>query len=145
MLARLGEHAKEGQSAYRTDVLGVKPDGTLTDEANRTVVKEVLGGSFTAAQPGAAPRVGLRDATGDAKAQVAARAALLNGGYTFVDGGRADRPQSATQVTYQDDAQRPRAVEVAKTLGLPETAVKKGENPVNADVVVTLGRDWKPS
>ncbi|MEF2525085.1 MULTISPECIES: LCP family protein [Streptomyces] len=145
MLARLGEHAKAGQSAYRTDVLGVKPDGTLTDEANRTVVKEVLGGSFTAAQPGAAPRVGLRDATGDAKAQVAARAALLNGGYTFVDGGRADRPQSATQVTYQDDAQRPRAVEVAKTLGLPETAVKKGESPVNADVVVTLGRDWKPS
>ncbi|MFJ7259680.1 LytR C-terminal domain-containing protein [Streptomyces globosus] len=145
MLARLGEHAKEGQSAYRTDVLGVKPDGTLTDEANRTVVREVLGGSFTAAQPGAAPRVGLRDATGDAKAQVAARAALLNGGYTFVDGGRADRPQSATQVTYQDDAQRPRAVEVAKTLGLPETAVKKGESPVNADVVVTLGRDWKPS
>ncbi|AXE26348.1 LytR family transcriptional regulator [Streptomyces globosus] len=145
MLARLGEHAKEGRSAYRTDVLGVKPDGSLTDEANRTVVKEVLGGSFTAAQPGAAPRVGLRDATGDAKAQVAARAALLNGGYTFVDGGKADRQQSATQVTYQDDAQRPRAVEVAKTLGLPETAVKKGENPVNADIVVTLGRDWKPS
>ncbi|CAL9435783.1 hypothetical protein SUDANB120_02136 [Streptomyces sp. enrichment culture] len=145
MLARLGEHAKEGQSAYRTDVLGVKPDGTLTDEANRTVVKEVLGGSFTAAQPGAAPRVGLRDAGGDAKAQVAAKAALLNGGYTFVDGGKADRSQSATQVTYQDDAQWPRAVEVAKTLGLPETAVKKGENTVNADVVVTLGRDWKPS
>ncbi|MEU6863046.1 LCP family protein [Streptomyces sp. NPDC046876] len=145
LLARLGEHAKEGPAGYRTDVLGVKPDGTLTDDANKNVVKEVLGGSFTAAPAGTAPRVGLRDATGDEKTQVAARAALLNGGYTFVDGGKADRTQPATQITYQDDAQRAKAVEVAKTLGLPETVVKKGENAVNADVVVTLGKDYKPS
>ncbi|MET9883593.1 LytR C-terminal domain-containing protein [Streptomyces sp. NPDC006430] len=143
LLAKLGEHAKEG--AYRTDVLGVKPDGTLTDDANKNVVKEVLGGSFTASQAGTAPRVGLKDATGDEKTQVAAKAALLNGGYTFVDGGKADKTQPATQITYQDDAQRAKAVEVAKTLGLPETVVKKGENAVNADVVVTLGKDYKPS
>ncbi|WP_030159318.1 LCP family protein [Streptomyces sp. NRRL S-244] len=143
LLAKLGEHAKEG--AYRTDVLAVKPDGTLTDDANKNVVKEVLGGSFTAAQPGTAPRVGLKDATGDEKTQVAAKAALLNGGYTFVDGGKADKTQPATQITYQDDAQRTKAVDVAKTLGLPETVVKKGENAVNADVVVTLGKDYKPS
>ncbi|MFK0045762.1 LytR C-terminal domain-containing protein [Streptomyces sp. NPDC090741] len=143
LLAKLGEHAKEG--AYRTDVLAVKPDGTLTDDANKTVVKEVLGGSFTAAQAGAAPRVGLKDATGDDKTQIAAKAALLNGGYTFVDGGKADKTQPATQITYQDDAQRTKAVDVAKTLGLPETVVKKGENAVNADVVVTLGKDYKPS
>ncbi|KJY47171.1 membrane protein, partial [Streptomyces sp. NRRL S-444] len=145
LLARLGEHAKEGTDAYRTDVLAVKPDGMLTDDANKNVVKEVLGGSFTAAQAGTAPRVGLKDATGDDKTQVAAKAALLNGGYTFVDGGKADKTQPATQITYQDDAQRAKAVEVAKTLGLPETAVKKGENAVNADVVVTLGKDYKPS
>ncbi|WP_030297203.1 LCP family protein [Streptomyces katrae] len=145
LLARLGEHAKEGTDAYRTDVLAVKPDGTLTDDANKNVVKEVLGGSFTAAQAGTAPRVGLKDATGDDRTQVAAKAALLNGGYTFVDGGKADKTQPATQITYQDDAQRAKAVEVAKTLGLPETAVKKGENAVNADVVVTLGKDYKPS
>ncbi|MEV0410848.1 LCP family protein [Streptomyces sp. NPDC050448] len=145
LLARLGEHAKEGADAYRTDVLGVKPDGALTDDANKNVVKEVLGGSFTAAQAGTAPRVGLKDATGDDKTQVAAKAALLNGGYTFVDGGKADKTQPATQITYQDDAQRAKAIEVAKTLGLPETVVKKGENAVNADVVVTLGKDYKPS
>ncbi|MGW8780023.1 LytR C-terminal domain-containing protein [Streptomyces sp. NPDC055796] len=143
LLAKLGEHAKEG--AYRTDVLAVKPDGTLTDDANKNVVKEVLGGSFNAAQAGTAPRVGLKDATGDEKTQVAAKAALLNGGYTFVDGGKADKTQPATQITYQDDAQRTKAVDVAKTLGLPETVVKKGENAVNADVVVTLGKDYKPS
>ncbi|MGW6410709.1 LCP family protein [Streptomyces vinaceus] len=143
LLSKLGEHAKEG--AYRTDVLAVKPDGTLTDDANKNVVKEVLGGSFNAAQAGTAPRVGLKDATGDEKTQVAAKAALLNGGYTFVDGGKADKTQPATQITYQDDAQRAKAVEVAKTLGLAETAVKKGENAVNADIVVTLGKDYKPS
>lgn len=143
LLSRIGEHAKVG--AYRTELLAVKPDGGLTDDANKRVVKEVLGGSFTAAQPGAAPRVGLRDATGDEKTQVTAKAALLNGGYAFVDGGKADRAAATSQITYQDDAQRDRAVDVAKTLGLPETAVKKAENAVNADVVVTLGKDYKPS
>ncbi|MER5869298.1 LytR C-terminal domain-containing protein [Streptomyces sp. NPDC002044] len=143
LLSRLGAHAKVG--AYRTDVLTVKQDGTLTDETNKKVVKEVLGGSASAAQPGATPRVGLKDATGDDRTQAAARAALLNGGYAFVDGGKADKTAAASQITYQDDAQRDRAVEVAKTLGLPETVVKKAENAVNADVVVILGKDYKPS
>ncbi|MER6450514.1 LCP family protein [Streptomyces venezuelae] len=143
LLSRLGAHAKVG--AYRTDVLAVKADGTLTDDANKTVVKEVLGGSGAAAQPGAAPRVGLKDATGDEKAQVAAKAALMNGGYTFVDGGKADKTAATSQITYQDDVQRDRAIEVAKTLGLPETVVKKAENAVNAEIVVTLGKDYKAS
>ncbi|MFD8146618.1 LCP family protein [Streptomyces sp. NPDC059708] len=143
LLSRIGEHAKV--AAYRTEVLSVKPDGGLTDEASGKAVKELLGGSVTAAQPGAAPRVGLKDATGDEKAHLAAKAALLNGGYAFVDGGRSDRAAATTQITYQDDGQRARAVDVAKTLGLPETVVKKAGSTVNADVVVTLGKDYKPS
>lgn len=143
LLSKIGEHAKVG--AYRTELLAVKADGSLTDDANKKVVKEVLGGSVTAAQAAGAPRVGLKDATGDAKTQVAAKAALLNGGYTFVDGGKADKTQTASQITYQDDAQRDKALDVAKTLGLPETVVKKAENAVNAEVVVTLGKDYKPS
>lgn len=143
LLSKLGAHAKVG--AYRTDAIAVKADGTLTEDANKKVVKEVLGGSADAAQPGATPRVGLKDATGDEKTQVAAKAALMNGGYTFVDGGKADKTATASQITYQDDAQRDRAIEVAKTLGLPETVVKKAENVVNAEVVVILGKDYKPS
>ncbi|WP_371615843.1 LytR C-terminal domain-containing protein [Streptomyces sp. NBC_00454] len=143
LLSKLGDHAKVG--AYRTDVLEVKPDGGLTDEANKKVVKEVLGGSASATQAGAAPRVGVKDASGDDKAQTAAKAALVNGGYTLVDGGKADKTVPASQITYQDDAQRDKAIEVAKTLGLPETVVKKADNAVNADVVVTLGKDYKPS
>ncbi|MFD9260958.1 LCP family protein [Streptomyces sp. NPDC059538] len=143
LLSRLGAHAKVG--AWRTDVLTVKADGALTDEANKKVVKEVLGGAAGAPQPGAAPRVGLKDATGDEKTQIAAKAALMNGGYTFVDGGKSDKSAATSQITYQDDAQRDRAIEVAKTLGLPETVVKKGENAVNAEVVVILGKDYKAS
>ncbi|MET9464077.1 LytR C-terminal domain-containing protein [Streptomyces sp. NPDC006544] len=141
LLSKLGEHAKVG--AYRTDVLAVKPDGGLTDDSNKKIVKEVLGGSADAGQPGAAPRVGVKDATGDEKAQTAAKAALVNGGYTLVDGGKADKAAPTSQITYQDDAQRDKAVEIAKTLGLPETVVKKAENTLNADVVVTLGKDYK--
>ncbi|WP_221889708.1 LCP family protein [Streptomyces sp. WAC06614] len=140
-LAKLAEHAKVGD--YRTDVVTVKPDGTLTDEAGHKVVKEVLGGAVGGAPGTAAPRVGLRDATGDDRTQTSAKAALMNGGYSLVDGGRAAQTRASSQITYQDDAQRDRAVEVAKTLGLPETAVKKAESPVNADVVVTLGKDYK--
>lgn len=142
LLSRIGEHAKVG--AYRTEVLPVKPDGGLGDDAGKKAVDEILGGS-AAAVPGAAPRIGLKDATGDEKAQLAAKAALLNGGYTLVEGGKADKSAALSQITYRDEAQRAKAVEVAKTLGLPETAVKKAESAVNADVVVVLGKDYKAS
>ena len=36
-----------------------------------------------------------------------------------------------------------KAVEVAKTLGLPEGSVEKGEPAANADVSVVLGQDYK--
>ncbi|MEV6688235.1 LytR C-terminal domain-containing protein [Streptomyces sp. NPDC051130] len=142
LLSRIGEHAKVG--AYRTAVLPVKPDGGLGDDAGKKAVDEILGGS-AAAVPGATPRIGLKDATGDEKAQLAAKAALLNGGYTLVEGGKADKSAALSQITYQDEAQRAKAIEVAKTLGLPETAVKKADSAVNADVVVVLGKDYKAS
>ncbi|GHB39790.1 membrane protein [Streptomyces cirratus] len=142
LLSRIGEHAKTG--AYRTEVLPVKPDGTLGDGAGKKAVDEILGGS-AAAVPGAAARIGLKDATGDEKTQLAAKAALLNGGYTLVEGGKADKSAALSQITYQDETQRAKAIEVAKTLGLPETAVKKAQSTVNADVVVVLGKDYKAS
>ncbi|MFJ7159773.1 LytR C-terminal domain-containing protein [Streptomyces sp. NPDC101118] len=140
-LAKIGEHAKVGD--YTTKVVPVKDDGSLTDAAVNSVVKELLGGAFKAPAANAAPRVGLKDASGNAKTATDARAALVNGGYTFVDGGKADATRETTQVTYADDAQKAKALEVAKTLGLKETAVKKAPAAVNADVVVLLGTDFK--
>ncbi len=47
-----------------------------------------------------------------------------------------------TQITYTD-ARKNDAIEVAKTLGLPTSTVKKGSGSSNADVSVVLGQDYK--
>ncbi|MGW0699365.1 LytR C-terminal domain-containing protein [Streptomyces sp. NPDC002867] len=139
-LAQLAEHAKGGD--YKTALLPVQQDGTLTEQAADSVVKDVLGGSVSAPEQGAAVRVGVKNATGDDKAAETARISLVNGGYTVIDGGKAD-PASASQVTYGDEAQKAKAQEVAKTLGLPADAVKKGKTAANADVSVVLGSDFE--
>ena len=46
-------------------------------------------------------------------------------------------------MTYADGKQKGKAEEVAKTLGLPGTAVRKGKEAANADVTVVLGKDYK--
>ncbi|TXS55118.1 LCP family protein [Streptomyces sp. t39] len=141
-LAGLAEHAKGGD--YRTALLPVQQNGTLTEEAADSVVEDVLGGSVSAPEAGAAVRVGVKNATGDTDATEKARISLVNGGYTVIDGGSADRAD-ASRVTYADDAHRAKADEVAKTLGLPANAVAKGKAATNADVSVVLGSDFEGS
>ncbi|MFI5804615.1 LCP family protein [Streptomyces sp. NPDC051561] len=137
-LAKRAEHAKKG--AYRTVLLPVGTDGRVA--ASDTVVKTVLGGTAKAPEQGEAVRVAVRNATGKPAATEASRIVLVNGGYTFADGGRA-ATVSASKVTYGDDTQKPKADEVAKTLGLPATAVAKGTPALNAQVTVVLGLDYK--
>jgi hypothetical protein len=137
-LAKLAEHAKKG--AYKTVLLPVRADGRVSE--SDTVVKTVLGGTATAPEQGAAVRVGVRNASGKPNATENARIALVNGGYSFVDVGNATAA-TASRVTYADDAQKPKAEEVAKTLGLPATTVAKGQAAQNADVTVVLGQDYK--
>jgi hypothetical protein len=139
-LAKLAEHAKGGD--YKTALLPVQQDGTLTAQAADSVVKDVLGGEVTAPDKDAAVRVGIKNATGKASATEKARIDLVNGGYSVLDGGKADTA-STSRVTYADEAQKAKAAEVAKTLGLPASAVKKGDPAANADVSVVLGKDYK--
>lgn len=139
-LAKLAEHAKGGD--YKTALLPVQQDGTLTAQAADSVVKDVLGGRVTAPDKDAAVRVGIKNATGKTSATEKARIALVNGGYSVLDGGKADT-ESTSRITYADEAQRAKAAEVAKTLGLPASAVKKGSAAPNADVSVVLGKDYK--
>ncbi|TXS08904.1 LCP family protein [Streptomyces sp. NBC_01201] len=141
-LAKLAGHAKVGD--YKTELLPVQSDGTLTDKATASVVKDVLGGKVKAPEQGAAVRVGIRNATGNTKGTESARVQLVNGGYAFVDSGKADTATSS-QVVYGAAEDKAKAVEVAKTLGLPESSVKKGEPAANADVSVALGQDYKIS
>ncbi|BBC36408.1 hypothetical protein SGFS_077020 [Streptomyces graminofaciens] len=140
-LAGLAERAKGGD--YKTELLPAQQDGTLSAEDSDSVVKDLLGGTAKSPDAGSAVRVGIRNATGDKDATEEARVVLLNGGYTFLDAGTVDAARATSQVTYSDAARKQDAVEVAKTLGLPAGAVKKGETTSNADVSVVLGQDYE--
>ncbi|GAA3371464.1 polydiglycosylphosphate transferase PdtA [Streptomyces sannanensis] len=139
-LAKLAEHAKVGD--HKTTLLPVQDDGTLGDKATESVVKDILGGTVHAPEQGAAVRVGVKNASGNQDAAESARITLVGGGYSFVDSGKADTEQSS-EVIYGDAAQKAKAVEVAKTLGLPESAVRQGKPAANADISVVLGQDYE--
>ncbi|MEU6824931.1 LCP family protein [Streptomyces atriruber] len=140
-LAKLADRAKGGD--YKTTLLPVQQNGTLTDGAGEAVVKDVLGGAVKSPEKGAAVRVGVKNASGKKAAAQDARVSLVNGGYTFIDGGTGPAAQPASQVTYADADKKTQAAEVAKTLGLPESAVRKGKTAANADVSVVLGQDYR--
>ncbi|MFJ5223473.1 LCP family protein [Streptomyces sp. NPDC088400] len=139
-LAKLAEHAKLGD--YKTTLLPTQADGTVSDQATEGVVKDILGGTVKAPAEGSAVRVGVKNATGDQDATESARITLVNAGQNVVDAGTGSAAASS-QVTYGDAARKADAEEVAKTLGLPTSVVKKGTAASNADVSVVLGQDYK--
>ncbi|MEE1928407.1 LytR C-terminal domain-containing protein [Streptomyces sp. TRM 70351] len=139
-LAELAARAQ--QQKLDTRLLPVEDDGTLSDETARGLVRDVLGGTVSDTDSGAAVRVSVRDATGSAGSAETAQVALVNGGYTVVPTREADATAASSTVTYADEADAARAVEVAKTLGLPEESVERGEGAANADVTVVLGTDY---
>ncbi|MEW2517996.1 LCP family glycopolymer transferase [Actinacidiphila alni] len=143
-LAQLAELAKTG--AYDTAMLPVQKDGTLSAQTSDSVVKDILGGTVKKSDASAQARVLIKDASGDKKNGPLAQAAIVNGGtYTYVPGGTGSTSQAASQVVYADPARLAAAKDVASTLGLPASAVKKGTVPATADIAVTLGKDYKPS
>ncbi|KUL42983.1 LytR C-terminal domain-containing protein [Streptomyces regalis] len=141
-LAKLADLAKGGD--YRTALLPVQTDGTLSAQASASVVKDVLGGTAKSPDKDAAVRVSVRNASGVKGNTDKARVVLLNGGFTFLEGGSASTA-ATSEVVYADAADKDDATEVAKTLGLPSAAVTKGDVSANADVSVVLGQDYRPS
>ncbi|MET9729445.1 LytR C-terminal domain-containing protein [Streptomyces sp. NPDC006458] len=141
-LAELSDLAKGGD--FKTALLPVQADGTMNAKASASVVKDVLGGTAKSPAKGAALRVSVQNATGEKGRAEKARVALLNGGFTFLDGGSASEGESESKVVYADVADKQNATEVAKTLGLPDGSVTKGEVSANADVTVILGQDYTP-
>ncbi|AVV42642.1 hypothetical protein C6376_15640 [Streptomyces sp. P3] len=142
-LAKLADLAKGGD--YKTALLPVQADGTLSAQASASVVKNVLGGTAKSPDKDAAVSVFVQNASGTRANTEDARVVLLNGGFTFVEGGAPSGTKAASQVLYGDAADKGNAVEVAKTLGLDAGAVKKGAVSGNADVAVVLGKDYKRS
>ncbi|MFC5217027.1 LCP family protein [Streptomyces coerulescens] len=141
-LARLADLAKGGD--YKTALLPVQTDGTLSAQASASVVKDVLGGTAKSPDKDAAIRVSVRNASGVKDNTGKARVVLLNGGFTFLEGGTASA-EATSKVVYTDAADKDDATEVAKTLGLSADAVTKGDVSANADVSVVLGQDYEPS
>ncbi|MFF3176793.1 LCP family protein [Streptomyces sp. NPDC057900] len=139
-LAKLAEHAKVGD--YKTALLPVQEDGSLTDSATNSVVKDILGGTVKAPSADAAVRVAIKNATGSDRGTESARIKLVNGGYVFVNGGKSGA-EASSEVVYKDAAAKEKAAQVAKTLDLPASAVKQGKPTGNADVSVVLGQDYK--
>ncbi|WLW55041.1 LCP family protein [Streptomyces sp. YU58] len=142
-LAKLADLAKGGD--YKTALLPVQADGTLSASASESVVKDVLGGAAKSPDKDAAVSVSVQNATGVRDNTEKTRVVLLNGGFTFLDGGTASSSRATSKVLYADAAEKQNATEVAKTLGLPDGAVAKGSVSANADVAVILGQDYKPS
>lgn len=142
-LADLADLAKGGD--HQTALLPVQADGTLSTEGSSGVVKDVLGGTAKSPDKDAAVSVSVQNATGTKSDTEDARVVLLNGGFTFLDAGTAAAARTTSEVRYADAAGKENASEVAKTLGLPAGAVKKGEVGANADVTVVLGQDYEPS
>ncbi|MFJ7073242.1 LytR C-terminal domain-containing protein [Streptomyces sp. NPDC098781] len=141
-LAKLANLAKGGD--YKTALLPVQNDGTLSAQASSSVVKDVLGGTAKSPDKDAAVRVSVSNASGTKGNTDKARVVLLNGGFTFLEGGTGSTA-SSSKVVYADAAHKDDATEVAKTLGLSADAVGKGEVSGNADVSVVLGQDYEPS
>ncbi|WP_460108575.1 LytR C-terminal domain-containing protein [Streptomyces sp. YKOK-J1] len=142
-LAGLADLAKGGD--YRTALLPVQSDGTLSAATGDSVVKNILGGTAKSPDAGSAVRVSVQNATGVKDDTEKARVVLLNGGFTFLEGGSAAGARTTSQVFYADAADKADAAEVAKTLGLPAGSVAKGTVSSGADVSVVLGADYRPA
>jgi anionic cell wall polymer biosynthesis LytR-Cps2A-Psr (LCP) family protein len=139
-LAALAEQAKTG--AYATTALPVQNDGTLSAKATQSVVKDVLGGTVTNSSTDGVLRISVKNDSGNKANTTQAQAAVVNAGYTYVAAGTGTT-QAVSQVVYSDAARKADAQEVAKTLGLSTSLVKKGEGAANADITVVLGQDYK--
>ncbi|WEO97483.1 LytR C-terminal domain-containing protein [Streptomyces sp. FXJ1.172] len=142
-LAKLSDLAKSGD--YKTALLPVQPDGTLSARTSDSVVKDILGGTAKSPDAGSAVRVSVQNATGVKDDTEKARVVLVNGGFTFLEGGTTSGTQAVSKVVYADASAKQNATEVAKTLGLPAGSVTKGTVSSGADVSVVLGQDYKPS
>ncbi|WP_320774860.1 LytR C-terminal domain-containing protein [Streptomyces sp. CRN 30] len=142
-LAGLADLAKSGEA--ETALLPVQDDGTLSAEDSAGVVKDVLGGTAKSPDKDAAVSVSVQNATGDKDNTAKVRVTLVNGGFTFLEGGTASSAAATSKVLYADAADKENATEVAKTLGLPTGAVAEGEVSANARVSVVLGQDYEPS
>lgn len=114
----------------------------------RALVDSQLAGSLPPARPGGPVRVLVQNGVGTPGLGESARNALVDAGFTYVNGGNANRFGYRTSVVLIRDAgaaARKEGAEVATVLGLPASDLRvAAQGQSVADVVVILGADYKP-
>ncbi|MGA5702214.1 LCP family protein [Peterkaempfera bronchialis] len=142
-LAALAKESGAGRFTVRT--LPVKANGTVDESSAGTLVKEVLGGTVHNADSSSGPaRVAIQDASGTKGRADDAQVQVVNSGYTFVPPlAKAATPVATTEIRYTDDGRAEAARQLALTLDLPKTSVKKATGGQTADILVVLGQDYK--
>ncbi|KQV05470.1 MULTISPECIES: LytR C-terminal domain-containing protein [unclassified Kitasatospora] len=143
VLVQLAQFTKE--SHLTTSALSVQPDGTLDEATAGKQVKDVLGGTVkNAAAASKTTRVSVLNASGIDEAANTAGSQVTNSGLELLPSGAKAPVQPASEIRYTDDAKQAAAQQLAISLGLKETAVKKVTAVQNADLVVVLGKDYSP-
>lgn len=141
----VGTHRDRSAGSLRSGVLPLRSDGMLDLEAATPMVLDLLDPQVRERSEGDTPRVIVLFATGPAEEQtrleVAARVAVVNAGYRFIDGGTVDPQPSSSVTTYGNTGI---GDSIARVLGFDSGVVASGDGRALADAVVVLGQDYKP-
>ncbi len=140
-----GAATDQAAGGMETAVLPVQGNGLLEISKAAPMVRDLLGGALTG-RSDETPRILVQLATsqtGVARAALRerARAAVLNAGFRFVDGGVVPPRHSSTITVYGGQGI---GDGLAIALGLDTSAVHPGAGDGAADAVVVLGRDYGP-
>jgi hypothetical protein len=122
-----------------------RSSGGLDVAGGAPLVQDLLGGRPGTSLADTTPRVMVQLPEADSQLAAAVRAAVVGGGYEYVEGGIGPKRRSSA-VLVRDPAATAVGEAVALTLGLPRSSVRTasddvGDVPVVADVLVLLGYD----
>jgi hypothetical protein len=153
-LAALGADQRGDRATYQNlpvrtvDVGSGAPAYVVDPEPTEQLVSSVLAGSLPPQRAGGPVRVLVQNGVGTPGLGEQARGLLVEEGFTYVNGGNANRFGYRTSVVLIRDASaaaRTQGAEVAAALGLPESDLRvAAQGQSVADVVVILGADFAP-
>jgi hypothetical protein len=140
-VARDAASGRLGSGALPID----RSSGGLDVAGGAPLVQDLLGGRPGTSLADTTPRVMVQLPEADSQLAAAVRAAVVGGGYEYVEGGIGPKRRSSA-VLVRDPAATAVGEAVALTLGLPRSSVRTasddvGDVPVVADVLVLLGYD----
>ena len=151
-----GVHAVAEAGDLLSDGLPVNPIETGSEEESYGVnpqqaaalMQSRFGPSLVRAAAGEAVRVLVQNGVGTPGLVDKARTKLIAAGFRFVNGGNAPQFNQATSSVLIPDStpeSLERGTDVATALGLPAESVERsGQGQTVADVIVVLGRDFRP-